>query len=108
MTASAFSSYKPRHLWLYVIAAVASLGGLLSGFDTGVISGALLFINDTWPLTSLAKGWVVSSALVGAVIGAAANGVLADMYGRKRSLLPRRSSSPSVRFSAALPPPSAG
>ena len=87
MTASAFSSYKPRHLWLYVIAAVASLGGLLSGFDTGVISGALLFINDTWPLTSLAKGWVVSSALVGAVIGAAANGVLADMYGRKKVII---------------------
>ena len=87
MTASAFFSYKPRHLWLYVIAAVASLGGLLSGFDTGVISGALLFINDTWPLTSLAKGWVVSSALVGAVIGAAANGVLADMYGRKKVII---------------------
>lgn len=87
MTASAFSSYKPRHLWLYVIAAVASLGGLLSGFDTGVISGALLFINDTWPLTSLAKGWVVSSALVGAVIGAAANGVLADKYGRKKVII---------------------
>ena len=87
MTASAFSSYKPGHLWLYVIAAVASLGGLLSGFDTGVISGALLFINDTWPLTSLAKGWVVSSALVGAVIGAAANGVLADMYGRKKVII---------------------
>ena len=52
-------SRKPRHLWLYIIAVVASLGGLLSGFDTGVISGALLFIDETWPLDSLTKGWVV-------------------------------------------------
>ena len=78
---------KIKHLWLYVIAGVASLGGLLSGFDTGVISGALLFINDTWPLTTLEQGWVVSSALVGAVIGAAANGVLADVYGRKKVII---------------------
>ena len=64
--------FKARHIWLYIIAGVASLGGLLSGFDTGVISGALLFINDTWPLSAFEQGWVVSSALVGAVIGAAA------------------------------------
>ena len=36
-----------KYLWLYVIAIVASLGGLLSGYDTGVISGALLFIKET-------------------------------------------------------------
>ena len=65
------SENKPRikHFLLYVIASIASLGGLLSGFDTGVISGALLYINETWPLSTLAQGWVVSSALVGAVAG---------------------------------------
>lgn len=84
---AAKSLKKKNHFWLYAIAGVASLGGLLSGFDTGVISGALLFINDTWPLDSLQKGWVVSSALVGAVIGAAANGVLADVYGRKKVII---------------------
>ena len=84
---AAKSLKKKNHFWLYIIAGVASLGGLLSGFDTGVISGALLFINDTWPLDSLQKGWVVSSALVGAVIGAAANGVLADVYGRKKVII---------------------
>ena len=52
------SENKPRikHFLLYVIASIASLGGLLSGFDTGVISGALLYINETWPLSTLAQG----------------------------------------------------
>ena len=69
---------------LILVAIMASLGGLLSGFDMGVISGALLYINETWPLSPLAQGWLVSSAIVGSVIGAAANGFLADIYGRKK------------------------
>ena len=61
---------KIMFLWLYVVAIVASLGGLLSGYDTGVISGALLFINDSWNLSDSMQGIVVSSVLIGAVIGA--------------------------------------
>ncbi len=76
-----------RHFWLYIIAAVASLGGLLSGFDMGVISGALLFINSTWAMTPLEQGWLVSSAIAGSVVGAAANGFLADLYGRKKIII---------------------
>lgn len=76
-----------RHFWLYVIAAVASLGGLLSGFDTGVISGALLFINETWNMSPFEQGWIVSSAIVGAVFGAALNGSLSDVYGRKKIIV---------------------
>ncbi len=78
---------QKKHLWLYIIAAVASLGGLLSGFDMGVISGALLFINETWSMTPLEQGWLVSSAIAGSVVGAAANGFLADMYGRKKIII---------------------
>lgn len=78
---------KVRHFWLYIIAIVASLGGLLSGFDTGVISGALLFINETWAMSSWEQGWVVSAAIVGAVIGAAMNGSLSDIYGRKKIIV---------------------
>ena len=78
---------KKRHLGLYMVAAVASLGGLLAGFDMGVISGALLFINDTWAMNDLTKGWLVSSAIVGAVFGAASNGILADIYGRKKIII---------------------
>ena len=72
---------------LVLVALTASLGGLLSGFDMGVISGALLYINQTWPLTAFEQGWLVSSAIVGSVIGAAANGALADIYGRKKIII---------------------
>lgn len=76
-----------KYLWLYVVAVVASLGGLLSGFDTGVISGALLYINETWDLTDYIQGFLVSSVLIGAVIGAATNGILADIFGRKKIII---------------------
>lgn len=76
-----------KYIWLYVVAIVASLGGLLSGYDTGVISGALLFINETWILPDTLQGFLVSSVLIGAVIGAATNGVLADIFGRKKIIM---------------------
>ncbi len=78
---------KIAFLWLYVVAIVASLGGLLSGYDTGVISGALLFINESWNLSDSMQGILVSSVLIGAVIGAATNGILADVFGRKKIIM---------------------
>ncbi len=76
-----------KYIWLYVVAIIASLGGLLSGYDTGVISGALLFINDSWNLSDTLQGVLVSSVLIGAVIGAAINGFLADIFGRKKIIM---------------------
>ncbi len=76
-----------KYLWLYIVAIIASLGGLLSGYDTGVISGALLFINETWDLSDSLQGFLVSSVLIGAVIGAATNGILADIFGRKKIII---------------------
>jgi sugar porter (SP) family MFS transporter len=76
-----------KYLWLYIIAIVTSLGGLLSGYDTGVISGALLFINESWNLSDSLQGMLVSSVLIGAVIGAATNGILADIFGRKKIII---------------------
>lgn len=73
--------------FVYVVAVVAALGGLLFGYDTGVISGALPFIGDDFNLTPLREGMVVSSLLIGAMIGAGTAGRFADALGRRRVVL---------------------
>jgi sugar porter (SP) family MFS transporter len=70
-----------------LIAAVAALGGLLFGYDTGVISGALLFIKDVFHLSTAMQGLVAGIALGGAVAGAAAAGTLSDRFGRHPVIL---------------------
>ena len=72
------------NLLIYVFGA---LGGLLFGYDTGVIAGALLFIKEDLGLNAFLQGLVVSSLLVGAMVGAAAGGPLADTLGRRRVVL---------------------
>ena len=59
-------------------AAIAGLGGLLFGYDTGVIAGALLFIKTDFELGSFAQGLVVAAVPIGAVVGAAIAGPAAD------------------------------
>jgi sugar porter (SP) family MFS transporter len=68
------------------VSTVAALGGLLFGYDTGVISGALLFIKKGFHLGSTGQGVVVSAVLVGAVLGAALATVLGDRV-RRRTLI---------------------
>ena len=64
---------------------MGALGGLLYGYDNGVISGALLFIHKDIPLNSTTEGIVVSSMLIGAIVGAGSSGPLADKLGRRSS-----------------------
>ena len=73
--------------YLALICFVASLGGVLFGFDTAVISGTFGFVETFFELDKLEVGWFASSALVGAIAGAAAAGVFSDTYGRKPVLL---------------------
>lgn len=68
-------------------AAIAGLGGLLFGYDTGVIAGALLFIRDDFGLGSFAQGLIVAAVPIGAVAGAALAGPLGDGWGRRRAIL---------------------
>ncbi len=68
-------------------AAIAGLGGLLFGYDTGVIAGALLFIKGDFDLGSFAQGLVVAAVPIGAVGGAAFAGPAADRYGRRLMIL---------------------
>ena len=74
-------------MYFYVIASVAALGGLLFGYDTGVISGALLFIRQVMALSPTMQGIVVAIALAGAAIGAAVAGFISDRAGRRPVIL---------------------
>jgi MFS transporter, SP family, galactose:H+ symporter len=70
-----------------IIAAIASTGGLLFGFDTGVIAGAIPFLEESWGLTTGSIELVTTAVLVGAVIGAFAAGRVTDIVGRKKVIL---------------------
>src|SRR5215211_2395609 len=76
-----------RNPYVYVVAGLSALGGLLFGYDTGVISGAVLFIQDDFHLTPFLQGFVVSSLLVGAMVGALGCGPLTDRFGRRLVIL---------------------
>ncbi|MBN2293472.1 MAG: sugar porter family MFS transporter [Pirellulales bacterium] len=73
--------------YLALICLVASIGGLLFGFDTAVIAGTVGFVETQFELTKLELGWFGSAALVGCVVGAAVAGVLGDRFGRKPVLI---------------------
>jgi sugar porter (SP) family MFS transporter len=78
---------KQNKALVAVIATVAATGGLLFGFDTGVISGAIPFFQKTF---NIGNNWVeiiTTSGLVGAVIGAMFSGRIADNFGRKKVIL---------------------
>ena len=60
--------------FLYLAAAIAALGGLLFGYDTGVISGAELFLKNDFTLSTFALEVIVSGVLVGAAVGALVGG----------------------------------
>jgi MFS transporter, SP family, arabinose:H+ symporter len=74
-------------IYVVLLASVAALGGLLFGYDTAVISGAIGFLQKKFLLNDLWKGWAASCALVGCMIGASIAGPLSDRLGRKKALL---------------------
>ncbi|WP_421812740.1 sugar porter family MFS transporter [Flagellimonas sp.] len=76
-----------KNYYLFKITAIGALGGLLFGYDTAVISGAIGFMESKFSLTPALKGWAVSSAIVGCVIGALTAGYVADRMGRKKALI---------------------
>ncbi|MFF0463793.1 sugar porter family MFS transporter [Streptomyces mexicanus] len=73
---------KNALIWVF-----GALGGILWGYDTGVISGAMLFLRKDIELNPLLEGMVVSGLLVGAMLGAGVSGKLSDAWGRRRLIL---------------------
>ncbi len=80
-------SNKQNKALVYMIATVAATGGLLFGFDTGVISGAIPFFQKAFGITDNWIEIITTAGLVGAVIGAMFSGRIADIVGRKKVIL---------------------
>ncbi len=76
-----------KALSVVIAALLAACGGLIQGFDTGGISNASASIVKQFHLTSGLQGVVTSMVLVGAMIGSAAGGLLADKFGRRKMLI---------------------
>lgn len=79
-----------KNRYVLGLTGVAGIGGFLFGYDTGVISGALLYIRDEFPAVKdnlFLQETIVSMALLGAMLGAAGGGWINDAFGRKKSTL---------------------
>ena len=83
------ASAKKRKNVVISIATIAATGGLLFGFDTGVISGAQNFLQDPagWGISDSQLEWVTTAVLIGAVLGAALSGRITDILGRKKVII---------------------
>ena len=77
---------KEGDWYVYAISLVAALGGFLFGFDLSIISGAIIFLAEQFHLTAAAKGFAVSSAILGCIVGPLLSLWLADAIGRKKTL----------------------
>jgi len=84
---SAADLRSPAGKFVYVAAVFAGLGGLLFGYDTGVISSAELFLKKEFALSPFALEVIVSGVLAGAAAGALVGGRLADLFGRRALLI---------------------
>ncbi|MBP6068611.1 MAG: MFS transporter, partial [Bacteroides sp.] len=80
---------KQTQSYLLLICMVSAMGGLLFGYDWVVIGGAKIFYEPFFALEDSAalRGWAMSSALVGCLVGALLSGVWSDKYGRKKMLI---------------------
>lgn len=91
-------------LYLFAISFVATLGGFLFGYDTAIISGCNSFLESHFELTASMLGWVVSSALLGTILGCIISGNITDKYGRKKALILAASCLTISAFGSMLAP----
>ena len=81
------SNLSDKKINIYFITIIITLGGLLFGYDTGVINGTQFYFSKYFDLNDTVKGFVVGSALIAAFFGALVSGVLSKSIGRKNSLI---------------------
>src|SRR5215469_1217506 len=82
-------SSKPQvnHGFLLKVSFIAALGGVLYGYDMGIIAAAIIFVKKSFDLSTGMEELVVSVVLVGAMIGAMVGGPIADRIGRRATLI---------------------
>lgn len=73
--------------YVTLVSMVAAIGGLLLGFDTAVVAGAIGFMKQHFDLNEMQVGWAVSCLIIGCIAGAASAGVLGERFGRKKILI---------------------
>lgn len=84
---SASGNFVYNRRYIYLISTIASLGGLLFGFDIANISGTIHFFSNFFQLDDFMIGWAVGCISIGAGTGALLSGKLSDVLGRKKTLL---------------------
>ena len=81
------SDDKGSQFYVYYITAIACIGGLLFGYDTGIISGSMLLIGDNWKLSNIWKEGIVGATIGAAAVFALIAGFLTDRIGRKKVIM---------------------
>lgn len=90
--------------FLLGISFVSTIGGFLFGYDTAIISGCNTFLEQHFDLSAAALGWLVSSALLGTILGCVVAGWVTDGLGRKRALVIAAVCLTLSAFGSMLPP----
>ena len=91
-------------IYLLAISFVSTIGGFLFGYDTAIISGCNSFLETQFNLNATMLGWVVSSALLGTILGCIISSKVTDKFGRKKTLLLAASCLTFSAFGSMLPP----
>jgi SP family myo-inositol transporter-like MFS transporter 13 len=86
-TDSSHEDEQGSRFYIYYLTCFATIGGLLFGYDTGIISGSMLLIGDNWKLSTIWKELIVSATVGAAALFALIAGYLTDCLGRKKVVM---------------------